>query len=495
MKLDDMSAPQSTKARRPSAAVPPEATPQVMEGTSPALAPAPVPRSRWWVWPILLIVLGALGYAVYARIQVAKAQSAVNGRMGPRTFPVVAAVARRGSMPVYLNGLGTVTAFETVTVRSRVDGELMKVHFTEGQLVKKDELLAEIDPRPFQVQLTQAEGQMAKDQAQLQNAQLDLSRFESIKESITPQQIDAQKALVNQLQGTVKSDQGMIDNARLQLTYCRITAPLSGRVGLRIVDEGNIIHANDLMGLVVITELQPIAVNFYLREDDISEVLKRMTAGEQLAVDAMDHDAKSVISSGTLLATDNQVDPATGTLRFKAVFENKDGALFPNQFVNARLLLTTMNNAVIVPAAAVQRGPNDLTFVYAVHPGKKGATSQPAGGAASATPASGAPGSGRGGARGGGATTQPLEGMVALKTIVAGHQEGDEMVIDSGLEPGDIVVTDGVEKLQDGTSVTYKITPPTSRPATRPAGRLGATTRPAAPNSNRPGGRGRRGEE
>jgi multidrug efflux system membrane fusion protein len=442
------------------------------------------------VWPILLIVLGALGYAVYLRIQVAKAQSAVNGRMGPRTFPVVAAVARRGSMPVYLNGLGTVTAFETVTARSRVDGELMKVHFTEGQLVKKDDLLAEIDPRPFQVQLTQAEGQMAKDQAQLQNAQLDLSRFESIKESMTPQQIDGQKALVNQLQGAVKTDQGMIDNAKLQLTYCRITAPLSGRVGLRIVDEGNIIHANDLMGLVVITELQPIAVNFYLREDDISEVLKRLTAGEQLPVDAMDHDAKSVISSGTLLATDNQVDPATGTLRFKAVFENKDGALFPNQFVNARLLLTSLNNVVIVPAAAVQRGPNDMTFVYAVHPGKKGAT-QPAGGAASVAAA---PGSGRGGARGGGATTQPLEGTVALKTIVAGHQEGDDMVIESGLEPGDIVVTDGVDKLQDGTSVTYRVQPPTSRPATRPAGGLGATTRPSAPNA-RPGGRGRRGEE
>ena len=494
MKLDDMTAPHSTQARRPApqgshGSAPPGATPHVTD--TPSLSPAAAPTSRWWVWPILLIVLGALGYAVYLRIQSAKTQNAANARMGPRTFPVVAAVARRGSMPVYLNGLGTVTAFETVTVRSRVDGELMKVHFQEGQVVKKDDLLAEIDPRPFQVQLAQAEGQLAKDQAQLQNAQLDLNRFMSIKESITPQQIDAQQAMVSQLQGALKSDQGQVDNAKLQLTYCRITAPLSGRVGLRLVDEGNIIHSGDMQGLVVITQLQPIAVNFYLRQDDINEVLKRLNAGEQLSVDAMDHDAKVVISHGTLLASDNQVDPTTGTLRFKAVFENKDGALFPNQFVNARLMLTSLNDVVIVPAAAVQRGPNDMTFVYAVRPGKP--ATQPSGAGASATPGEG---DRSGGARGGGATTQPLSGTVALRTIVAGHQEGDEVVIESGLQPGDIVVTDGVDKLQDGTSVTVRIQRPTSRASTQPVGRTGATTRPTAPNANRPGGRsGRRGGE
>ena len=494
MKLDDMTAPHSTQARRPTPPAPHEpaahgSSPHVTADPSHSLAPAPAPRSRWWVWPILLIVVGALGYAVYARIQIAKAQAAANTRMGPRTFPVGAAVALRGTMPFYLNGLGTVTAFETVTVRSRVDGELMHVRFREGQLVKAGDLLAEIDPRPFEVQLAQAEGQMAKDQAQLQNAQLDLNRFLSIKESMTPQQIDAQQALVSQLNGALKSDQGQIDNAKLQLIYCKITAPLSGRVGLRIVDEGNIIRANDPMGLLVITQLQPIAVNFYLRQDDIHEVLKRLNAGEQLTVDAMDHDAKVVISRGTLLASDNQVDPTTGTLRFKAVFENQDGALFPNQFVNARLLLTNLSNVVIVPAAAVQRGPNDMTFVYAVHPGKK-STTQPAANPPPAAPSEGARG---GGARG--PTTQPLEGTVALRNIVAGHQEGDEMVIESGLQPGDIVVTDGVDKLQDGTSVTYRIQQPTSRPSTQPAGRTGASTRPAAPNA-RPGGRsGRRGEE
>jgi multidrug efflux system membrane fusion protein len=435
--------------------------------------------------------LGAIGYAVYARIRTAQSQTVAAGRNGPRSFPVVAGVARRGSMPVYLNGLGTVTAFETVTVRSRVDGELIRVHFTEGQLVKAHDLLAEIDPRPFQVQLTQAEGQLAKDQAQLQNAQVDLNRFLSIKESITPQQIDTQKALIAQLQGAVKSDQGQIDNVKLQLVYCKITAPLNGRAGLRLVDEGNIIHASDAQGLVVITQLQPIAVNFFLREDDISEVLRRMTAGEQLQVDALDHDAKSVISTGTLLASDNQVDSATGTLRFKSVFENTDGALFPNEFVNARLLLTVMSNVVIVPAAAVQRGPNDSTFVYVVQPGKKPAT--PPAGAGAPTPPAEAPS--RAGPTSAPAA-QPLEGVVVLRNIVPGHQEGDEIVIDHGLAPGDILVTDGVDKLQDGTSVTYRIQRPTSRPSTQPAGRIGATTRPAVPaSSNRPGGRsGRRGE-
>lgn len=435
---------------------------------------------RWVVWLIILCGIGAAGYFLYLRIH--EAQTQAPSARGMRTMPVVAALARRGDMPVYLNGLGTVTAFETVTVHSRVDGELMQVFFKEGQLVHKDEVLAQIDPRPFQVQLEQAQGQLAKDQSQLQEAQLDLQRYVSIKESITQQQIDQQKAMVAQLQGAIKSDQAQIDTANLQLVYAKITAPLTGRIGLRLVDAGNIIHATDPGGLAVITELQPIAVYFYLSEDDVPEVLKKAHAGQPLTVEALDHDAREVLASGTLLAPDNQVDPATGTLRFKAVFQNENDVLFPNEFVNARMLLDTQNNVVIVPAAAVQRGPSGQTFIYVVKRGK--ATTRPTAEAApppAATPAAGGP------------TTRPGgqgQQVVELRNVTIGHQEGDQIVIADGIEPGEVVVTDGVDKLQQGSSVTVSMQRPaaTSRPAT---GR-GPTSRPAG--LSRPGGRsGRRG--
>lgn len=485
MKLDDMD------VRDPS---PPHGkpAPAAPYGAARPSAPDPQrpPRTRGWVWLLILCVLGGVSYLVYSRIRYAQSQTAAAAtRGGPRSFPVVAAVARRGDMPIYLNGLGTVTAFETVTVRSRVDGELIRVHFKEGQLVKQGDLLAEIDPRPYQVQLTQVEGQLARDNAQFLNAQADLQRFLSIQQSITPQQIDAQRALVAQMQGAVKTDQGQIDNVKLQLAYCRIISPLYGRAGLRLVDEGNMIHPNDPQGLVVITQLQPIAVNFFLREDDIAQVLRRLAAGEQLQVDALDRDANRVIATGTLLASDNQVDASTGTLRFKAVFPNEDGALFPNQFVNARLRLTALENVVIVPAAAVQRGPQS-TFVYVVQ------RNAPATRPAAAAPPADAPG-GRGGATAGGPTSQPQEYPVELRNVVVGHQEGDEAVIESGIQPGDVVVTDGVDKLQSGTKVTYRLQRPPAPAAaatTQPRVRGAATTRPTG--TNRTGARGgRRGEE
>jgi multidrug efflux system membrane fusion protein len=447
----------------------------------PVLPAAYQPRRhglRWIIWLIILCLVAGAAYGLYYRIREAQSQ-AQTGRQGMRTVPVVAAMARRGDMPVYLNGLGTVTAFETVTVHSRVDGELMQVFFKEGQLVHKDDVLAQIDPRPFQVQLEQAQGQLAKDQAQLENAQADLNRYISIKESITQQQIDAQKALCSQLQGAIKSDQAQIDNARLQLVYAKITAPLTGRIGLRLVDAGNIVHATDPGGLAVITELQPIAVYFYLPEDDIPDVLKKVGAGQQLTVDALDHDAKQVLASGSLLAPDNQVDPQTGTLRFKAVFENERDVLFPNEFVNARLLLDTQKDVVIVPAAAVQRGPSGSTFVYVVKRAKP--STRPAAEAAPPPVAAAEP------------TTRPAnqsDRVVELRNVTIGHQEGDQVVIADGIEPDEVVVTDGVDKLQQGTSVTVSMQRPaaTSRPAT---GR-GPTSRPA--NLSRPGGRsGRRG--
>src|SRR5215813_1374844 len=286
----------------------------------------------------------------------------------PPPVPVVTTKVRQGNMSIYLTGLGSVTAFNTVTVRPRVDGQIVKVAFQEGQIVRQNDLLAEIDPRPFQVQVEQAEGQMAKDQAQLQNAKVDLERYKVLlaQDSVAKQQLDTQVAMVNQFEGVIKSDQAQIDNAKLQLTYSRITAPITGRIGLRLVDPGNVVRANDPNnGLAVITQLQPIAVVFNIPEDDLPKILTKMRSGQPLMVEAYDRNLKKKLATGTLLTIDNQIDPNTGTVKCKAVFPNEDNALFPNQFVNARALVDTKKDASIVPTAAVQRSPQG-TFVYVV---------------------------------------------------------------------------------------------------------------------------------
>jgi len=439
---------------------------------------SPRHANRWWIWLIILVVLGVGGYFLVTRIHEATSQSGSNARGGPKSFPVVAGIARKGDMPVYLTGLGTVTAFQTVTIHSRVDGELTKVYFKEGELVKQGDPLVEIDPRPFQVMVTQAEGQLAKDQAQLQNDRLDLNRYVSIKDSITQQQVDTQKALVAQLEGTVKTDQGLLDNARLQLSYCKINSPISGRIGLRLVDEGNLVHATDPNGLLVVTQIQPIAVYFYLREDDIQQVFQKVNSGQTLKVDALDTDANTVRATGTLLATDNQVDTTTGTLRFKAVFSNEDNSLFPNQFVNVRLLIDTLKGVVIVPAAAVQHGPDGEPFIYVAKkaPATQAAADDSSSGEKPAEKSEGA-----------GPTSKPSgeEQVVELRSVTVGHQEGDQTVITSGITPGEVVITDGVDKLQAGSKVMVRL----QRPAATRASRGGATSQPA-----RPAGRsGRRG--
>jgi multidrug efflux system membrane fusion protein len=331
-----------------------------------------------------------------------------------RALPVVAVPARKGTIDVYLNALGTVTPRNIVVVKPRVDGQLMRVAFEEGQVVKAGALLAEIDPRPFQVQFAQASGQMAKDQALLRNAQLDLERYRTLlaQDSISKQQVDTQEALVRQYEGTLQSDQAAIDNAKLQLTYSRVTAPIGGTVGLRQVDPGNVVHASDANGIVVIAQLMPISVVFPIPEDSLQRILRRLATGEAIAVEAWDRDQKAKLATGRLLTVDNQIDTATGTVKLKAEFANANLAMFPNQFVNVRMLVETLPEATLVPSAAILRGAPG-TFVYVVKEDKS----------------------------------------VTVTTVRLGPVQGETTAIASGVAVGDLVVVDGTDKLREGAKV------------------------------------------
>jgi multidrug efflux system membrane fusion protein len=367
---------------------------------------------------LAFVVMLAICYGAYRIYNNWRAGQDAANKAGPppgsMTVPVVAQPVKRGDISVYLTGLGTVTAFNTVTIKSRVDGQLINVAFKEGQFVKQGDLLAELDPRPFQVQLAQAQGALAHDQAQLANAKLDLARYQSLASRgvIPVQQLDTQNATVLQFEGLIKTDEANVDSAKLQLVYCRITAPISGKIGLRLVDAGNIVHAADTNGLLVITQVEPIAVLFTIPEDNLPEVLKRLNAGEHPEVDAFDRSGTTKIATGKLLTLDNQIDTTTGTSRLKAVFDNKDRALFPNEFVNARVLLQVKKQQLIIPAAAIQRGP-DGSYVYVVGEGN----------------------------------------LAELKPVKVGTIEGNDADIDSGLLEGQQVVVDGVDKLKKGTKV------------------------------------------
>lgn len=463
-------------------------------------APLPATSRPWYRRPLLWVCAGflALGGGIYAyRSSHAPSGGAMEGGPGGggkhgkfgagRPAPVIVDTARNGDMPVYINALGTITPRNTVTVKSRIDGQLVRVGFTEGQMVKAGQLLAEIDPRPYEVQLAQAKGQLLHDQALLNNAQLDLARYKTLlsQDSIAKQQVDTQAALVRQYQGTVAVDQAGVDNVKLQLTYTRITAPIGGRVGLRAVDPGNMIHSSDTTGIVTITQLQPITAVFSIPEDNLDQVMARLTghkadagdktpatphrgpagakpqppvasgapapagvvtphptasgyawngekpaghhgktpgghpghgdkaAGAALPVEAYDRAQTELIATGTLLTVDNQIDTTTGTVKLRALFDNQDNKLFPNQFVNVRMLVNTLHDVVLIPTSAVQRGKQNATFVYVVGADKK----------------------------------------VRMTPVTLGPTQGETTAVLTGLQAGAVVVADGADKLKDGGKV------------------------------------------
>lgn len=386
----------------------------------------------WWVW---VLVFGIIAYGCYRLYLYENGKQAAiaskKGAMKQRSIPVAAAKVREGDMPIYLEGLGTVTPFNTVTVKTREDGQLQTVNFKEGQNVHAGDVLATLDPRPFQValdqaigNLDQAKGTLAKDQAALRDAQVNYVRDQQLfKDSIiAKQQLDTQLATADQLRGSIEADNAAIAaanaaiaSAKLNLTYAKITAPISGRIGLRLVDEGNMVHAADTTGLAIIAQIQPISVIFTIPEDQLPQVLQKLHQGVTMRADAYDRDQRQELAQGTLLTVDNEIDTTTGTSRLKANFPNTNNALFPNQFVNVKLWLDTEHNVTIVPAVAIQRGPTG-TFVYVVQD----------------------------------------DHTVTTRPVKIGLTEGNDVSIDDGVQPGEQVVVDGAEKLMDGSHVTLR---------------------------------------
>lgn len=375
-----------------------------------------MPKRRWWIYGLVVVAAGVVVFVAFLRSSNGQSKSGPKGKDAQnRSVPVVVATVGKKDVGVYVTGLGTVTSVNTVTVRTRVDGQILDVAYREGEHVRAGDRLFTIDPRPFQVQLTQAEGQKGKDQAALENAQVTLARDKNLvdQDLIPRQDYDNQAALVKQLEAAVRGDQGLIDAAQLNLTYCRITAPIGGKAGLKLVDQGNIVHPTDANGLVVITQMEPITVIFTIAGDRLPQVLEQTRNDRHLSVEAYDREMKKRLAVGSLQAIDNQIDPTTGTVRLKAAFANEDGALFPNQFVNARLLVDTLRQATVVPTAAIQRSP-DGAFVYVVK----------------------------------------ADQTIDDRTVEPQLTEGDDTVLRGGVAPGEQVVVEGTDRLRPGVKVT-----------------------------------------
>jgi multidrug efflux system membrane fusion protein len=408
----------ATKPEQPTfgASTRPEVSPSPEHPTGPESSNRR--QSRWWVWLIVaVVILGAV--AIYQRRGSASG-SGTDGKaaMDPSNRPVLVstAVAHEGDIGIYLNALGTVTPVYTVTVTSRVQGEITQVNYHEGQMVKKGDPLLQIDPRPYQAALTQVEGQLAHDQAVLKEAKIDLERYQQAlnRNAIAKQQFEDQEQVVQQDEGTVKNDEGQLANAKVNLVYTHITAPIAGRVGLRLVDPGNIVQANSTTALVVITQLQPITVIFSIAEDSLGAIQQQLRKGRKLSVDAFDRTESVKLASGELLTLDNVIDPTTGTLKLKAIFENKDSALFPSQFVNARLLVDTQRNVTLIPSPAIQRNAQGA-YVYVIK----------------------------------------SDQTASMRTITPGTTDGSVTAV-QGVEPQEVVAVNGFDKLLDNAKVTVR---------------------------------------
>jgi multidrug efflux system membrane fusion protein len=418
-------------------------------GSVPAPPPPPRRRHRWVYWALLaLLVVGGFFWWSHGHGESASAASSGSAKAGkngknaaPPPIPVVAAQAKTGNIGVYVTGLGAITPIYTDVIKSRVDGQLLTVHFKEGDLVNQGDPLIDIDPRPYEAVVLQAEGALVRDQALLENSRVDLTRYQTLlaQNAIPEQQLATQRALVVQYEGTVKNDQGTLDAARVNLAYCHIAAPITGIVGLRLVDPGNIVHSTDTNGMVVITQIQPISVIFTISEDQMEPILQKFRGHQTLPVEAWDRQLTKKIASGTLSTIDNLIDQTTGTLKLRAVFANENRLLFPNQFVNARLLQQEKTNVTLLPTAAIQRNTND-TYVYLIKP----------------------------------------DNTVTVRVIKIGTTEGDQSEITSGLVPGDQVVMTGVDKLQEGSKIAISSPASSNTTSTPAASTTGAPGTPKA---------------